>query len=185
VNPCGSTPSSAAASVASATDAATSRVHFTLPEQPFHAAWAYAAPQERCKDEEARGACHLMSYGSTLADAAPTATGTHKLQWLSEASVAITCFSGFSSSHWQSNAYVIQKRRPCTGNLNRETSGDSIVSILWRCFCYHKLQWLSQSSVDNTINAPVNWAVCICHCRAMAESMAYKTLTRFLCLSCR
>jgi hypothetical protein len=48
----------------------------------------------RCEDEEAGGACHRMSYSGTVADAPPTATGPHKLQWLSQASVAITSFSG-------------------------------------------------------------------------------------------
>ncbi len=79
MNPCGSRPSSVAASAAPAIDAAASRVHSILPEQPYHAAWASAAPQARCEDEEAGGACHTMSYGSTLAGAPPTATGTHKL----------------------------------------------------------------------------------------------------------
>jgi len=49
---------------------------------------------------------------------------------------------------------------------------------------YHKLQWLSQASVANTINTPVLWAVHIYHCLAMAEDMAYKTSKAF-CLSCR
>ncbi len=78
----------------------------------------------RCEDEEAGGACHRMSYSGTVADAPPTATGPHKLQWLSQASVA------------------------------------------------------------NTINTPVLWAVHIYHCLAMAEDMAYKTSKAF-CLSCR
>ena len=73
-------------------------------------------------------AAHLQMH-RLLPQELTSFSGYQKLHWLSEASVAITCFSGFSSSQSR-NAYQIEKRHPCTGSLNREMSGDSNVSTV-------------------------------------------------------
>ena len=75
----------------------------------------------------------------------------------------LTSFSGCDKITWLSQASV------ATTSLS----------------AYHKFQRLSQTSMADTINAPLNWAVCICHCLPMAESMAYKSLTILCCLPCR
>ena len=62
----------------------------------------------------------------------------------------------------------------CCGTL-----ADALPQELTSFSGYDKLQWPSEASVANTINAPVNWAVCVCHCLPTAESMAYKSLTSF------